>query len=357
MKIRVSDDKVLTRLRSREPGKPVANARLGEALIDIQTIVIIGLLYWLLTEEQSNPFLRTWLSDNFPLGLYILSPLAVAVISGTLLVVTAFRIGLFVTGRSMTFVGGEVLRGLSGLEIQLRKFVSTKGTTTSALILTSFGTALGLYSYFIAGIIPLTALGISCIILGLTALSLPRHVRGGPGMRAMLQGATRGVEALLEQGTVGRATYLPPADGGAIFAYVPLTPQPETLSIDEMKQAPKSHVGNNEKGLLVHPVGSELNRIPEFQEALSLEERLRYVLVESADVCSRVMVEETGSVVVVAMESADTDLQGQKYLESLGSLPSSLAACIIATLHNKPVTLLDEKKTGNRLIARFRLLA
>ena len=88
MKIRVSDDKVLTRLRSREPGKPVANARLGEALIDIQTIVIIGLLYWLLTEEQSNPFLRTWLSDNFPLGLYILSPLAVAVISGTLLVVT-----------------------------------------------------------------------------------------------------------------------------------------------------------------------------------------------------------------------------------------------------------------------------
>lgn len=331
--------------------------RLREALIDLQTIAIVGLLYWLLREEQANAFLRTWLSNNFPLGLFLLAPLTVAAISGALLLVTAARIVLFVTGKDSIFVGGKVLRGLSALERQLRKLVSTKGATTSALVLMGFGTVLGLYSYFIAGIIPLASLGIACIILGLTALSLPRHVNGGSGMRAMLRGATLSVESLLEQSTVGRATYLPPADGGIIFAYVPLSLQPETLSINEMRQAPKSLVGNKQKGLLVYPVGSELNRIPEFQETLSLEERLKYVLVESANICSRVIVEDTGSVTVVAMERADLDFQGQKYLNSLGSLPSSLAACAIVALHKKPVTLLEERRAGDRLIARFRLLA
>jgi len=176
-------------------------------------------------------------------------------------------------------------------------------------------------------------------------------------MRAMLQGATLSVEALLEQCTVRRATYLPPGDGGVIYAYVPLSPETETLSQNEMRQAPRSLVGNNQKGVLLYPVGSELSRIPEFQDGLSLEERLRYILVGSADICSRVMAEETGSLIVVGMKGADLNTQGQRYLDSLGSLPSSLAACVIATFHNKPLTLLEEKKAGDMLIARFRLLA
>ena len=333
----------------------MANHRLGEALIDVQTIIIVGLLYWLLREEQDNAFLRTWLSSNFPLGLYLLSPLTVVAISGTLLLITVARITLFVTGSNATLVEA-VRQRLKNLRGPLRDLASTKRSGSSAIVLTGFGTVLTLYSYFIVDIIPLAALGISCIILGFTALSLPRHIGGGPGMRAMLQGATLSVEAVLEQFDVGRATYLPPVDGGVIFAYVPLSSQLSTPSLSKMRQAPKSLVSNNQEGLLVYPVGSELNRIPEFQDGLSLEERLRYVLVESADLCSRVMVEETGNLIVVGMKGADLDIQGQKYQNSLGSLPSSLAACVIATLHDKPVALLEEMKAGDRLIARFRLL-
>ncbi|HMB67575.1 MAG TPA: hypothetical protein VKM96_06475 [Candidatus Bathyarchaeia archaeon] len=333
----------------------MANHRLGEALIDVQTIIIVGLLYWLLREEQDNAFLRTWLSSNFPLGLYLLSPLTVVAISGTLLLITVARITLFVTGSNATLVEA-VRQRLKNLRGPLRDLASTKRSGSSAIVLTGFGTVLTLYSYFIVDIVPLAALGISCIILGFTALSLPRHIGGGPGMRAMLQGATLSVEAVLEHYDIGRATYLPPVDGGAILAYVPLNSQLSTPSLSKMRRAPKSLVGNNQEGLLVYPVGSELNRIPEFQDGLSLEERLRYVLVESADICSRVMVEETGSLIVVGMKGADLDIQGQKYQNSLGSLPSSLAACVIATLHNKPVALLEEKKAGDSLIARFRLL-
>ena len=69
------------------------------------------------------------------------------------------------------------------------------------------------------------------------------------------------------------------------------------------------------------------------------------------------MVEENGSMIVVAMKNAETDIQGQKYQNSLGSLPSSLAARIIATLNDKPVTLSEERKAGDRLIARFQSLS
>jgi hypothetical protein len=334
----------------------MASHRLREALIDVQTIVIVGLLYWLLREEQSNPYLRAWLSGNFPLGLYLLSPLTVAAISGTLLIITLARILFFVTGKNATLMGGLVLGGLSRLNKQLREQASTNGANFSALVLTGFGTGLALYSYFIANGVPLAALGISCVILGFTAVSLPRYIGGGPGLRAMLRGATLSVEALLEQCTVRKATYLPPHNGGAISAYVPVSPETETLSLSEMRLAPKSLIGGDQKGVLIYPVGSELTTIPQLRDGLSLEETLRYVLVESANICSRVMAEETESLIIVGMKDADVNIQGQRYLDSLGSLPSSLAACVIASLRNKPVTLLEERKAGDRLIAVFRLL-
>jgi hypothetical protein len=334
----------------------MAGHRLREALIDLQTIVIVGLLYGLLREEQANPFLRTWLSDSFPLGLYILAPLTVATISGTLLVVTAARVVLFVTGRNVSSGNSAALGKLDMLKTRLGNFVSSERTLFSALVLAGVGAALTLYSYLV-GVVPLLALGISCIILGFTAVSLPRHLGGGPGLRAMLQGATLSVEALLEQCTVRRATYLPPGDNGTIQAYVPLSSESETPSLNEMRRAPKNLVGNNQKGVLVYPVGSELSRIPEFQDGLSLEERLRYVLVESANICSQVMAEETGSLIIVGMSRADVNVQGQRYRDSLGSLPSSLAACVITTLQNRPVTLFEEKEADDRLIAVFRVLA
>ncbi len=135
----------------------MASHRLSEALIDIQTIVIVGLLYWLLREEQSNPYLRSWLSSNFPIGLYLLGPLTVVAISGTLLVITVFRIAFFVTGKNSAIVVGAVLHQLKRQGKELRELVSTRGTSVSAIVLVSSGTALTLYSYFIVDVVPLTA--------------------------------------------------------------------------------------------------------------------------------------------------------------------------------------------------------
>lgn len=309
----------------------------------------------MLREEQSNAFLRAWLSDNFPLGLYLLAPLTVAAISATMLVITGVRIALFVTDKDSPIRSKEMFRHLNSLKKKLRVFISTKGTYSAVFALTGFGLALSFYSYLIVGVVSLTALGISCIILGLTMVSLPRHI-GGPGIRAVLQGATMSFEAQLENRIVRRATYVPPGDDGVIFAYVPLSPDTQTLSLNDIRHAPKSLVSNIQKGVLVYPVGSELTKIPDSECGLSIEERLKYVLVESSNLCSMVIAEEIGSRIIVGMKDADLDIQGQKYLESLGSLPSSLAACVIAVLHNRPVTLIEEKRDGDRTVAVFQLL-
>jgi hypothetical protein len=272
------------------------------------------------------------------------------------LVITVARIVFFVKGKGPALGVGEVHPRLNMLEKQLREFASIPRPNSPAGVLAIFGVALTLYSYLVS-VVPLAALGISCIILGFTAVSLSRNTGGGPGLSAMLQGATLSVEALLDHYVVQRATYLPPVDDGVVSAYIPLSPETETPSQSEMRKAPKSLVGNNQKGLLLYPVGSELSRIPEFQDGLSLEERLRYVLVESANICSQVMAEETGNLIIVGLKGADLNIQGQRYMASLGSLPSSLAACVIAALHNKPVILLEERRTSDRLTAVFQLLA
>jgi hypothetical protein len=68
------------------------------------------------------------------------------------------------------------------------------------------------------------------------------------------------------------------------------------------------------------------------------------------------MAEDTGSLIIVGMKGADLNIQGQRYRDSLGSLPSSLAACVIAALQNKPVKLFEEKEADDRLIGVFRVL-
>jgi hypothetical protein len=337
--------------------KLMVRPRLNEVLTALQTIAIVVLLYALLREEEANAFFRTWLSENFQLGLYILTPFTVAAVSATLMTITVGRLVFFVAGRRATPMGKEIHHGLNGLTTSLREFASTPGSSFSALTLTAFGLGFGLYSYFVAGVVPLTALGIACIILGFTTLSLPRHLGGGPALRAMLQGATLSVEAVLGQSRVGRATYLPPAGDGMVSAYIPLGSKATNLSLEEMRRAPKSLVENDQSGLLVYPVGSQLSRIPEIKDGISIEEGLKHILVESLNICSRVMTEENGNVIVVGMKDADTDAEGQRYRDSLGSLPSSLAACVIATLQDKAVTLLEERRSGDRLIARFKVLA
>src|SRR5712692_898593 len=327
--------------------------RLREVILVVETIAIIGLLYWLVREEQANPVLRSWLSSNFPLGLYLLDPWGAVGISGTLIAIVVGWIVVLEKGEITSLGSRGTLLAKNWLKRTFQRFPLRRGYDASAVLLISFGTGLTLYSLLVINVVALEALALSCIILGFTAVSLPRHMTGSDGLRAMLQGTTLNIEALLEPYAVARAIYLPPEDGGMISAYVPLGPNTGPISVKEIRKAPRGIVDNDQRGVLVYPVGAELSRIPEVLDGFSLEERLSYVLVESADLCSRVRAEETGSLIIVAMRNVKMEIEGHRYLDSLGSLPTSLAACVIATLYMKPVRLLEERGVGDSNVARF----
>src|SRR6266481_6289887 len=75
--------------------------RVTEIFLSLQTLVITLLLYWIYLEDSSNAYFRTWLSQNFPIGLVVLNEWIVGgAITGLLLVTGYWIIRLEREGRS-----------------------------------------------------------------------------------------------------------------------------------------------------------------------------------------------------------------------------------------------------------------
>jgi hypothetical protein len=70
----------------------MSRKRVNEVFLSVQTLVITLLLYWIYLEDRSNAFLRTWLSENFPIGLTLINEWILAATITALLLVTAYWI-------------------------------------------------------------------------------------------------------------------------------------------------------------------------------------------------------------------------------------------------------------------------
>jgi hypothetical protein len=70
----------------------LSRKRRTEILLVLQTLVITILLYWMFLESHANAFFRTWLSQNFPLGLVLLNEWIVASAITELFLVTGYWI-------------------------------------------------------------------------------------------------------------------------------------------------------------------------------------------------------------------------------------------------------------------------
>ena len=363
--------------------RSLAQRWLVEGWVAVETIIIIGLSFGLLHELQVNPLMDAWLANRFPSVLYVSNYWTLAGLSAILTVMAGTLIASFKRKQDITGAWKnthlKTTRRVSARDSVTRMKENQGETQTQTkkdpkispirrtlrrtspkdpygalgLVLISAGILTLYFSLFVIRTVAMEALGISCIVLGFTASRLPRELTGSRSMGTLLQGAMLDVEALLEPYPVQRAIYLPPENGGPISAFVPLRPSDKPVASEEMRRAPTRILEKDQSGVIVFPVGAELARLPELQDGLSLEEALRYVLVESAEVCSNVHVEEKGNFIVVAMENIKVDTEARKYLSSLGSIPSSLAACVIVTSYKRPMTVVDEREVGHLKIARF----
>ena len=173
--------------------------------------------------------------------------------------------------------------------------------------------------------VPLTALGLSTIILGATLLLVPSNPTPAHQIRAMVEASLVNIEALLEEFDVlGEAVYLPMDE--RISAFIPVEEGME-LNVDTERIPVRVLTeSNGVPGVMVFPPGSELVRLALLPEDIQVEDALNAVLV-------------------------DYDRVNQ----SLGSLAVSVSGCVIADILGKPVYFLREESVDNRLTGFFRV--
>jgi hypothetical protein len=266
------------------------------------------------------------------------------------------------------------------------------------------GSTTSIVSYFLAHVIPLTALGIAVVIVGVTAATLPEQVTASPAMKILLRGSTLGLDPLLDEIQARRRQNLeksnsennnnastsknylrdlekeeepigPTQDNVLIAIYLPPTfekngsndssvPQDERASVyvplrssvpttlDELKAAPATLLPEDraQEGIRIFTPGAYLGQVKEIRtEDMAIEDALQYVLVESAELCSSVRASEIEDTVVVEIDDVKVQSESKSYRHLLGSLPTSLAASVVAVIT-------DEDITPAKTVARFQVL-
>jgi hypothetical protein len=274
------------------------------------------------------------------------------------------------------------------------------------------GSTTSIVSYFLAHVIPLTALGIAVVIVGVTAATMPDQVTGSRAMKVLLRGSTLGMDPLIDeiqtrrqqnseksyaetnnnssasknnlrdlereeepvspiQDNILTAIYLPPMfekDGSngsssvpqdeRASVYIPLARNAPT-TFNELLVAPTTLLSKDkaQEGIRIFTPGAFLGQVNDIRkEDMAIEDALQYVLVESAELCSSVRASEIEDTIVVEIDDVKVQSESESYRHLLGSLPTSLAASVVAVVRAAPVVIRDEEITPAKTVARLQIL-
>jgi hypothetical protein len=217
-----------------------------------------------------------------------------------------------------------------------------------------FGALFAEYAFLMLLSVPLTALGISCVVLGVTTVLIPGSPIPASNIRSMIKGSCINIEALLEEfDAEGRGVYLPPRDG-KVFVYVPLETSHSLSNVWQAMEAPTrvvTEVGG-EPGLMVFlPLSDDM--LSSIGGDMKAEEALSDILVKKLEFLESVKEAESGDKVVVRMSGSRVGTDLPRFKKVLGSLPTSIAGCVLAFVFNKPLALIEEEASGRVITATF----
>ncbi len=233
-----------------------------------------------------------------------------------------------------------------GLEPTLLRTESMDRLSVFATGLTVFASLLALWSYLVFRNIPLTALGIGLIILGISLLLTPIHPIPPHAVRALLEGATLNIEALLEELNISNKGYYVKASDGRVYVFIPVGrdggPPHEVFEVKGLL----AKCGES-RYLVVVPPSSEILKVGEVLNA-RFEEALNYVLVDLTELAESVEV-SVGEKVVVKIVKPRGHLTSLRFRNVLGSLEASITASILANSHGI-VRIVDEVDKGGQKI-------
>lgn len=215
--------------------------------------------------------------------------------------------------------------------------------------LTSFGLVFSYFSYFIMGSVPLTALGIGCIILGLSILLTPSNPIPRRVVRALIESSVLNLEALLEEFDVKCRGYYVLGGDGRVYVYVPVS---SDLKPPSQALNPRGVFVDGEGGgyLVFLPPASNLLGL-EFSG--DLESAISEVLVDLTGFCSSVRVVREAEI-VVEVGGCRVDVGAERFKRVFGSIEACLAACVVARFLGRPVYVHSEVVRGDGRIIYLR---
>ena len=215
------------------------------------------------------------------------------------------------------------------------------------LSLTSFGLVFGAYSYEVLLSVPLTSLGVACLVLGLTLLLVPSNPVPTQQIRAMMEGSLVNIEALLEEfNAQGKATYVPSED--RVYAFIPTVEASVKVNPGRTPVRVLTEAGGV-PGLIVFPPGSVAVRLASLPEEVGVEDALAHVLVDFLEICESVKAVNEQGRVIVEINNPRTDTEYPRVNRSLGSAAVSVAGCVLARVTGSPVYLQSEDGTDKKV--------
>lgn len=216
-----------------------------------------------------------------------------------------------------------------------------------------FGAPFAAFAYLILLSVPLTALGLACLILGAALALVPESPVPKQTIRAMVEGSCAGVESLLEEfNAKEKAVYLPPRDG-RVVAYIPMGGDQSTAW--KAIEAPIRILGEvgGEPALMVFPPGSEIVRLSMLGEESGVDEALSYVLVDFLEAVESVKSVEVGRRTIISITKPRIRSDFPRFKSCLGTLPTSIAGCVLAQVTGKPMGLVEELTMGDQVNSTF----
>jgi hypothetical protein len=234
------------------------------------------------------------------------------------------------------------------------------------IILVSAGILTAPVFYFIVGSIPLTAAGISAVILGSTSLALAdASPRISPQASQMLlrTGMENTASLLEELGINSRAIYLPAhLRNGHAQALVPLT---ETETIPKIREKLPGRLlvrygpDSTDLALAVTTAGTvnlEMLQNKPGPGADEIESSLNYLLTGVLNIAQGVDVRLSESKVEIRINRASMGQEDVWYYRCLGSPIASIAAAVTSEALDKPVRIKQETRNKKQHTVELEVL-
>ncbi|MCW4029793.1 MAG: hypothetical protein NWE92_09145 [Candidatus Bathyarchaeota archaeon] len=228
--------------------------------------------------------------------------------------------------------------------------LSTNKYTSLTLGLTLSGTLLSILAYFLLHSTPITALGISIVLLATVSYTITKEQPKIPPQASatLLKTGVENISTLVEElGLKNQAIYLPSSiTGNKPKALIPLEstiefqqkPLPQRLIV---KYGPKP----NHMGLLITTAGSSISENLKAKpdgSAEDVETAISQVIVNTMDLASAARVIFGNQMVIVEVLKPRFEYDKMWIYQCIGSPIASIVASIAAQVLNRPLSIQKE---------------